>query len=137
MATYSGRYAHVKVGTNEVAGVGNWSMDGVTLDQIDTTSFGSVWKTFEAGMSDGGQVTFEGYYDITNTNGQAVLIDANANGTHLTSLRFYIDSTSYYSCELTTPASYIIITNFNLKHDKADIARISFTGKISGKMVLT
>lgn len=137
MSTYSGRYAHVKLGTNELVGIGNWSMDGVTLDQIDTTSFGSTWKTFEAGMSDGGQITFEGYYDITDTNGQAKLITANNEGTHLTSLRFYIDNTSFYIAATTNPASYIIITNYNLKHDKADIARISFTGKVSGKMVLT
>ena len=134
MATYSGRYATVKVGTNTVVGMGTWSMDGVTLDEIDTTAFGSTWKTFEAGMSDGGQVSFDGYYDVSDTNGQALLISANNNGTHLTSLRFYIDNTSYYSAELTTPASFIMITNYTLTHSKDDIARISFTGKVSGKL---
>lgn len=137
MATYSGRYATVKVGSSTVVGMGTWSMDGVTLDEIDTTAFGSTWKTFEAGMSDGGQISFDGYYDATDTNGQALLISANNNGTHLTSLRFYIDNTSYYSAELTTPASFIMITNYTLTHSKDDIARISFTGKVSGKLFLT
>lgn len=136
MTTYSGRNSAVKVGTYTVVGQGTWNMEGVTIDQIDTTAFGSTWKTYEAGMSDGGQITFDGYYDMSDSTGQTVLIAANQAGTHVTNLRFYIDNTSYYMADQTTVSSYILLTNYSIKADKSDIARVSFTAKVSGKMVL-
>jgi len=136
MATYSGRYNHVKFGSNDIVGIGNWNMEGVTVDQIDTTAFGSTWKTFEAGMSDGGQITFEGYYDKTDSTGQEILRAANVAGTHLTSLFFYVDNTSYYAPKTTNPASYILITSYTVTADKNDIMRTTFTAKVSGAMEL-
>jgi hypothetical protein len=143
MATLSGRYAKVTLGSTTVVGLGNWNMEGVSQDQIDTTAFGSVWKTYAAGMSDGGQITFNGYYDSTDTNGQEILISANRNATlmsnHTYGLRFYIDNTSYYCVCTTSPAagSYIIVTNYSITHDKSDVARVNFTAKVSGAMTLT
>jgi hypothetical protein len=136
MTTYSGRNSAVKLGTYTVVGQGNWNMEGVTIDQIDTSCFGTAWKSFEAGMSDGGQITFAGYYDMGDATGQTVLIAANQAGTHVTNLRFYVDNTSYYMADQTTVSSFILITNYSIKADKADIARVDFTAKVSGKMSL-
>ena len=136
MATFAGRNQAVKIGSNTVVGMGKWSIEGVSIDQIDTSAFGTVWKTFDAGMVDGGTVSFDGYYDATDTNGQTLLIAANTAGTHLTSIRFYINNTSYYIPEYTTQGSFIIMTGYTLTADKADVARISFTGKISGYCTL-
>lgn len=134
MATYSGRYAKVQVGSTAVVGMGRWSMDGVTVDQIDTTAFGSVWKTFDAGMSDGGQITFDGYYDASDATGQQEIITANNNGSTMTNLRFYISAGSYYIPCTSNPVSSVLITAYSITQDKSDIARVSFTAKVSGKM---
>ena len=138
MATYSGRNATVRIGSTAVVGIGSWNMEGVTIDQIDTTAFGSVWKTFEAGMSDGGQITFDGYFDPTDTAGQTYLMTANNDGTQITggttSIRFYYSAGSYYTPCTSNPVSYVLITNYSIKADKSDICRVSFTAKVSGKM---
>jgi hypothetical protein len=136
MATYSGRDSAVKLGTYTIVGQGTWNMEGVTIDQIDTSCFGTTWKSFEAGMSDGGQITFSGYYDMSDATGQTVLIAANQAGTHVTNLRFYVNNTSYYMADQTTVSSFILITNYSIKTDKSDIARVDFTAKVSGKMSL-
>jgi len=68
----------------------------------------------------------------------------------LTSLRLYVDNTSYYEpCQTAgyfapgtlstgqdTPASHVNITTYDISMDKAGLATISFTGKVSGVMVL-
>lgn len=136
MATLSGRNAKVTMGTNTVVGMGKWTIEGVAVDQIDVSAFGTVYKAFEAGMVDGGTISFDGYYDKTDTTGQTLLIAANTAGTHLTSIRFYVDLTSYYIPEYTTQGAYVLITGYTLTHDKADVARISFSGKVSGYMAL-
>ena len=138
MAVKLGRYAKVTMGTDTVVGMGNWAMPGITTEQIETTSFGSIYKTFEAGFQDGGEITFAGNYDPADTIGQTALRTANENATHVTNLRLYIDSTSYFAPDQsTTPASYVLITNYNVTFDKADVGKTSFTAKISGKMSLS
>lgn len=136
--SYNGRNCKVNFGpltAGLIGGMGNWNMEGITVDQIDTSAFGTVYKTFEAGMQDGGQITFEGTFDATDAN-QNMLRTANTNGTHLTSLFFYVDNTSFYAPTTTNPASYIIITSYNVTADKADVIRTTFTGKVSGALHL-
>jgi hypothetical protein len=140
MATYSGRNATVRMGTTAVVGIGTWNFEGVTVDQIDTTAFGSIWKTFEAGMMDGGTISFEGYFDPSDSAGQAQLMTYNEDGTHIvgggvaTGLRFYYSTGGYYEAATSNPVSYILMTSYSVKADKADVARITFSAKISGKM---
>jgi hypothetical protein len=134
MSTYVGRNCKVTVGTDTVAGMGTWSMDGIVVDQIDTTSFGQVQKTFEAGMQDGGQITFDGWYDATDTNGQVALRLANLNGTHITTLRLYVNNTSYWTPKTTNPLSYIIVTSYTVSVATADVVKSKFTCKVSGSM---
>lgn len=138
MAAYNGRNCSVRIGDTSLLGIGDWNMEGVSVDQIDTTSFGSTWKTFEAGMSDGGQITFSGYFDPTDTDGQVALRNLNENGERLyggtTSIRFYYSAGSYFTPCTSNPASFVLITNYSIKADKSDVCRVSFTCKVSGKM---
>lgn len=138
MAVKLGRWAKVTVGANTILGLGNWSIEGIAVDQIETTDFGTVWKKFESGMLDGGTISFAGNYDPDDTSGQTLLRVANLNATHLTSMRFYVDSTSYFEADQTSvsPKSYIIITSWNVSMDKAGVAQTTFTGKVSGGMTL-
>jgi hypothetical protein len=139
MGAYNGRNCTVRLGASSLLGIGDWNMEGVSIDQIDTTSFGSTWKTFEAGMSDGGQITFSGYFDPTDTEGQVTLRTANENGTQMpcgstSGIRFYYSAGSYFTPCTSNPVSYILVTNYSIKAEKSDVCRISFTTKVSGKM---
>jgi len=149
MAKKVGKDAAVKLATNTVVGMGTWTLDGITTDQIETSAFGDEWKTYLYGMKDGGTVSFNGHFDPADTTGQEMLAQANLYGSALTTLRFYIDNTSYYipnqstgyfSPTLTTGAdtvlSSVAITGFNVSFDKSGVGAISFTGKVSGVMVL-
>jgi len=138
MSVKLGRWGKVTVGSVTVAGLGNWSIEGISVDQIETSAFGSVWKTFEAGMLDGGTLSFSGNFDPDDVSGQELLRDANLNATHMTSMRFYVDSTSYFEADQTSvsPKSYVVITSWNVSTDKSGVAQTTFGGKVSGRMKL-
>lgn len=149
MAVKVGHLGKVTLGADTIVGMGTWTISGITADQMDASDFGDNWKTFEFGMKDGGQVTFNGFLDPADTTGQEALQKANMDNTDLTSLRLYVDNTSYYIPNQTagyfspnattgedTPASWVNITAFDISMDKAGLATISFTGKVSGVMVL-
>ena len=138
MSVKLGRWGKVTVGSVTVAGLGNWSIEGISVDQIETSAFGSVWKTFEAGMLDGGTLSFSGNFDPDDVSGQELLRDANLNATHMTSMRFYVDSTSYFEADQTSvsPKSYVVITSWNVSTDKSGVAQTTFSGKVSGRMRL-
>lgn len=150
MAYLSGKNAAVKIGTSTVVGMGNWNISGITADRLETSAFGTQWKTFSLGMLDGGTITFSGLYSNSDTTGQDVLKLANLNDTQVTTLRLYIDNASYYvPCQTsgyfdpnnTTAAgdsvlSHVKIESWSVVADKGDMVKIDFTAKVSGCMVL-
>jgi len=144
-----GRDAAVKLGASTIVGQGTWSMNGITLDQLESTSFGDSWKKFVLGMRDGGTLGFNGFYDPADTTGQEALLNYQINGTEVTSLRMYIDNTSYWEpCQTTgyftpndvtgniTVKSYALITTASIGADKSGLMTISFEAKVSGCMAL-
>lgn len=149
MAKKVGKDAAVKLSTATVVGMGTWSMDGISTEQIPSDEFGDEWKTFLSGMKDSGTISFSGHFDPADTTGQEVLAQALLYGSALTTLRLYVDNTSYYtpcattgyfSPTLTTGAptvlSSVAIVSHNISFDKSGLGACSFQGKISGLMVL-
>ena len=150
MGVKVGHLGKVTLGASTIVAMGTWSMSGITADQMESSAFGQNWKTYEFGMKDGGQITFNGFLDPADTTGQQALQKANIDNIDLTSMRLYIDNTSYYEpCQTTgyfapgslstaqdTIASHVNITSYDISMDKAGLATISFTGKVSGLMVL-
>ena len=135
MAAHKGKNCKVTNLATKFEGIGTWSINGITADQLEDTQFGDDWKTYLYGLKDGGQVSFSGYYDSADSAGQAAMRTANENDTELTDLRFYVDDTSYWRPNSTgTPSSHIIITSWDISADKAGLVQCSFTGKVSGKM---
>ena len=135
MAAKKGKDCKVTNGANKILGMGTWSINGITSDQLEDTEFGDDWKTYLYGLKDGGQVSFNGYYDPADSTGQDILRSANENETELTDLRFYVDDNSYWRPNSTgTPKSHIIITSWDINADKSGLVQCSFTGKVSGKM---
>jgi hypothetical protein len=144
-----GKDGKVTLGANTVVGMGTWSLDGITTDELEASAFGDEWKQYEYGMKDGGTVSFNGHYEPTDTTGQQALQQANLYNSALTNLRLYINNTSYFEpCQTTghfspalttgapTPANCSVnITSINIGMDKSGLGTISFTGKVSGVMV--
>jgi len=135
MATMSGRLASVKLATATVEGMGTWTIP-ITLDEIDATSFGSTWKKTDVGFS-GWTASFNGYYSTVDTTGQGALQTAAIAGNLITTIRFYVDSTSYWTPDVTTDsAAGCRITSLEITFDKADIGRISYTVAGTGPITL-
>jgi hypothetical protein len=150
MAFKVGRDCKVTLGTSTIVGMGMWSMDGISADQLETTSFGDYWKKYEFGINDGGNISFGGLADPADVTGQVILQAANLNKSDITNMRLYVDSTSYYEpCQTTgyfapgafstgyeTIKSHVNITSYSVKSDKSGLVSIDFQAKVSGVMVL-
>jgi hypothetical protein len=122
-------------GTTKVVGIGTWDLSGVETDLLEATEMGDDWKTYLAGLKDGGEISFEGLFDPAD-GGQADLRTANLNGSELTTLRFYVNATSYYAPKTTNPASHFLITKWTVKADKSSLLTASFTARVSGAIEL-
>jgi len=144
-----GKNCKVALGATKVLGIGSWSMDGQTRAEIDDTEFGDEYAKFKFSVINGGAITFAGNYKKDDVTGQDALDDFFDQATDLTSLRLYVDNTSYYEpCQTTsylrpnntstanTKLSYVNITAKPITADKGALMGISFTAKISGQMVL-
>ena len=150
MGVKIGHLGKVTLGASTIVAMGTWSMSGISADQVESSAFGDNWKKYEFGMKDGGQITFNGFLDPADTTGQQALQKANIDNTDLTSMRLYIDNTSYYEpCQTTsyfapgalstgqsTVRSLVNVTSYDISMDKSGLATISFTCKVSGVMVI-
>ena len=130
-----GRYASVKLGSDLIANLTNWSID-INMDDIDVTAFGSVWGKSMPGFQRW-TGSAEGYYDPADTNGQAELQNDALNATKITDIRFYIDSTSYWTPDVTNdPDAGCYINTVSIKHDKAGVAAVTYSILGYGPLVL-
>ena len=109
----------VKLGTNKIAEIANWSLD-LGADDIDITSFDSNgWKEYLAGLKEWSG-SIEGNFKPTDTNGQKAILTAWLNGTALTftfevssgvtfqgsafvkpSIEVPVDDKATFSCDIT------------------------------------
>ena len=139
--------AKVKIGDENVVGVGTWSITGSSYAEIEDTEFGDDDFAALRGLRTGGTVTFGGNFKVDDTTGQDAIKDAFWNKTDLTTLRFYVDNTSYYAPNDTTGAggglpadvmvSHIkILKEPDISFDKSGLGTISFEGKVFGAMRL-
>jgi len=132
MASKPGFAAKVTMGTYNIAGMGTWSMDGVSRETIEDTAFGDTVKKYVFGFMDGGSLSFDGNYDPEDSTGQAILNSACKNASVLGSgsIRLYIDNTSYWTVE---SGGELLVTKANaITMDKNGLGKISFTAKVSG-----
>ena len=72
----------VKLGTNKIAEISNWSLD-LGADDIEITSFDSEgWKEYLAGLKEWSG-SIEGNFVADDINGQKAILNAWLNGTKL------------------------------------------------------
>jgi len=132
-----GKNAKVTVGANTVAEMGTWSLDGITNELLDATAFGDEYKEYAIGVGDWGGVSFNGSFDMTDTDGQLLLDSAHKNKTVLNSIRLYIDSVNYYTPNITTAkgglaSAGVLMQTIAISFDKSGIGTISFSAKCTG-----
>ena len=134
MTTYNGRNALVKIGTDTVAEMASWSLD-LSNDEIDTSAFGSSWKKSDVGMR-GWSMSVSGHYDPSNTVGQGLVEAAWAAGSLISTIKMYVDSSSYWVPDVTTDSSAGgRVTSYALNQAHDAVAGISFT--LSGSNHIT
>jgi hypothetical protein len=145
MTSMPGRACKVTLGANNVLGMGTWELGGGSTEELDTTEFGNDFSEIQLGITVGGNASFSGIYKKNDTQGQDLIKQAFYYKSDLTTLRFYVDSVSYFTPNSTTLAggglpaesqvSYInIISEPSIAVDMAGLVTISFTGKVSGVM---
>lgn len=149
MAFKVGYLGKVSIGATKVLGMGKWEYTAPSAEEHDSTEFGDNWEKTLLGIKKGGSISFEGLLDPGDTTGQEVLALAAAENTQMTTMRFYVDNTSYYECCRTTGyfsptnttgkstvLSYIQLNPPVIGTDKNGLATCRFSGKVSGLLVL-
>jgi len=143
-----GKDCKVTIGSDaSIVGCGTWAFSGGSYAELDDTDFGDDDTMILRGIRTGGTVTFSGSYKKDDTTGQDKVRDAYWLKSDLTTLKFWVDDTSYYASNSTTGAggglpaetmiSHIkILSEPNISVDKAGLGTIDFEGKIEGAMRL-
>ena len=137
LTALAGNKASVRLGSEIVVGMGNWKLNGLQVDMLETTSFGDTAKQYITGLLDYGDVSFGGLYDPTDTTGQQILVSAMLNNSKIANLRLYINNTSYWTPNVTAvSAAGFYVQSCPIGIDKSGLGTIEFTGKCSGPWVL-
>ncbi len=129
---YKGKLA---LGSNTVAALTKWGINGMANKVIDSTVFQDEFETYEYGQGNGGKVTFSGYLDNTDTNGQLALQTVWINKTTLATgtsndPRIYYDATNYF--ELSSGAECLVESIDIGEADLSGLVPITFTLQVSG-----
>lgn len=133
-----GSDAKVTLGSNTVVGMGNWKLEGITVDLLESTAFGDTAKQYMTGLLDYGTVSFGGLYDPADTTGQNILISAMLNNSKVANIRLYVDNTSYWTPNVTeVSAAGFYVQSVPIGMDKSGLGTIEFSGKCTGPWLLT
>lgn len=137
MSTYVGRDAAFKVGTDTVAEITDWSIE-VTADVIREDVFGDTWAKKHGLAATDWSATVNGLVDLTDTNGQVALENAVISGTKMSTLRFYVDGTDYYTSDTGSDADAgAYITSYSPGTAQGDVARVSISIEGTGPLYKT
>jgi predicted secreted protein len=123
MAVLKGNAGNIKLSTNAVAEMKDWSLE-VTQEFVDTTAFGDTMREQTATFASWSG-SASGSYDITDTQGQLALQTAWLAGTTVTP-RFYTDASKYY-----TGLAYV---NASISAAVDGVVNISYTFTSAGAL---
>ena len=123
-----GRNARIKLDTTTIARMTSFDVS-INNSTIDITSFGDLWNKFCLGMQ-AWQANIAGHLDLDDPS-QSTLVAAAENGTLINNLRFYIDATNYFACDLVTDSEAgLLIDSYNFTADNNSV--VSFTMSVTG-----
>lgn len=121
-----GRNASVKIGTVLIDNLGKWTINFTGAD-IDVSKFGTVWERKMPGMV-GWNASLEGMWDKDDHTGQQTLLEAKIHGTKITTIRFYVDDTTYWAPDVAEDATAgCYIQNVTVSQDKAGVAGLTMS----------
>lgn len=123
MAVIKGNAGALKLSTNTVAEMRDWSLE-VSQEFVDTTAFGDTMREQTATFASW-SATANGSYDITDTNGQLALQTAWLAGSTVAP-RFFVDGTHYYSGN-----AYV---NANISAAVDGVVNVSYTFTSAGAL---
>ncbi len=125
----------LKLGSNTVASLTKWGVNGMANKLIDSTVFADEFEKYSYGPGNGGKLTFSGYFDTTDTNGQLALMTVWINKTTLATgttndPRLYYSATGYF--DLSSGAECLIESIDIGEADITGLVPVSFTCQVSG-----
>ncbi len=124
MAALHGKGGKVKISTNTVAELDNWSLD-IDRDEHEVTAFGDSglpFKRWVAGLV-GATGKFGGRLDMTDTNGQVALF-GNLTSDSTLSVDFYLDATHKF-------ATTLFVKKFGAKAPIGDMETVDWDVRIT------
>lgn len=135
MSEILGKGAFINVDGVLVARMRSFSLT-VNGEVVDATAFGASWiKNLQ--VINGWTATVEGMTDILSTE-QTTLRDANEDGTKLTAIDFYLDSTSCYECDLVTDAEAgAYISSYVVNAENKNVVNFTMTVTGTGPLKFT
>ena len=122
----------------DIAELSSISGPSEAVDTIDVTSHDSddTYKEFIAGLRDGGEISFEGNFISTDTDGQIAMhtdFQSGEKKAFIVKFPSWVES----SHEYPQISGYGIVTAFALDFPSDDKISISGTIKVTGKPTLT
>lgn len=119
----------LKIGANSIAELTSIGGLDLTADNVEKTVLDSPngWREFVQGWKDGGEVSFSGYFNPADTNGQKALYDAFGTGV-LTNFVILFPSTLGAEWDFTA-----IVTGFSTGAELEDGISFEGTLKVSGQ----
>ena len=112
-----GRNSRIKLEDSTVARMKSFSITE-NNETLDVTSFGDTHLKYERGMQSW-TASISGHLDVSDAS-QQTLRTAAREGTKLASIRFYVDTTAYYYCDVVTDSeAACIISSYtrNAEHN--------------------
>jgi hypothetical protein len=128
----TGVFAKITIDNVTVAEMGSYTIAGFNRDTLEKTAFGDTVKKFVAGHVDGGDISFNGFYDIADTDGQKKLITCAEQNTILTPgrLKVYVNANHYFT--VGSAGTMFVTKAGGVGMDKAGIGTTDFTVKVAG-----
>jgi len=131
MAATSGKASKITYNDIKISGVSKWSMSGYELSALDASEFGHEIGAYVAGgFTDMGDISFSGYYDPDNLDGQVTFSNACKNGISIRTLKFYTTITRFLAVGVN--GDILPISCDSIEFGKNNLGSIKFVGKISG-----
>ena len=115
-------------GTTNILGMGTWSHSGMARGMIQDVEFGDDVTDYLYDMLEGGKVSFSGNFKKDDTTGQDILLTALYERGALTTLRFYVDSVSYYTPNSTSAAGGKLPAGMPVSNVKVESVDVDFSG---------
>jgi hypothetical protein len=127
MAVHNGKNADVKITSTAVASLGDWSISTsaqfVSKLAFEDDAEVKYWTGYNW------TATAAGWLDLADA-GQLAWFSACISGTQQTTVKFYVDTTSYFS-------GNCYVTGFNPTATRGDLVKVSYTFEGDGALAYT